>query len=145
MLRVKVVPRLAKLVLQVALIRKALDDQGISKERVEVFSVDSAQGQEFDRVILSCVVSGQQRSFLEDRRRMNVAISRAKKTLDVVGHPTLPHNNVSIGALHASAGGVEVAVGQPVTLGNFVGHISYNTRGGRGRGRGRGHGRGRGW
>ena len=61
------------------------------------------------RVILSCVVSGQRRSFLEDRRRMNVAISRAKKTLDVVGHPALPHNNASIGALHASTGGVEVA------------------------------------
>ena len=50
---------------------------------------------------------------------MHVAISRAKKTLDVVGHPAIPqHNNASIGALHASAGGVEVDVGQPVTLGN---------------------------
>ena len=106
-------------------------------ENIEVMTVDAAQGQEFDHVVLSCVVSGTNRSFLEDNRRMNVAISRAKRTLDVVAHPALAGRLTAVAALETSAAGGQVAVGRPVQQGYPIG---------RGRGRfGRGRGQARRW
>lgn len=75
---------------------------------VHVMSVDSAQGNEFDTVILSCVVDGRRHCFLRDARRMNVALSRAKRNLVVVGSHSLPHNLPSIAAV-AAASDVAVA------------------------------------
>lgn len=86
-----------------------------------VLSVDSAQGQEFDHVVLTCVVGGSRRSFLQDRRRMNVALSRAKKSLDVVMHPTLSQRIDALASVEASAGGGHVALVRPVRQGYSIG------------------------
>lgn len=55
---------------------------------IKLASVDSAQGKEYDFVILDLVTPGGQRhslGFLTDPRRVNVALSRAKMGLLIVG------------------------------------------------------------
>lgn len=70
---------------------------------VSVSTVDAFQGREADVVIFSCVrapalssangrsaVAGSSVGFLADTRRMNVALTRARRALWVLGHaPTL--------------------------------------------------------
>ncbi|KAJ3125981.1 hypothetical protein HK098_007986 [Nowakowskiella sp. JEL0407] len=51
---------------------------------VEVMTVDSSQGREADIVLLSCVRNAEL-GFTANRKRMNVAISRAKEILYIVG------------------------------------------------------------
>jgi len=54
--------------------------------RLQVLSVDSCQGSEADCVILSLVRSGAVNAFLEDRRRVCVALSRSKRECVIVGN-----------------------------------------------------------
>ncbi|KAH8114513.1 SEN1 N terminal-domain-containing protein [Phellopilus nigrolimitatus] len=65
--------------------------------KVDFNTVDGFQGQEKDIIILSCVRAGPSLSkigFLADIRRMNVAITRSKSSLFIVGHgPTLQRSN----------------------------------------------------
>lgn len=58
---------------------------------VQVGTVDSFQGQETDLVIFSAVRSNllKELGFLRDARRLNVAITRARRGLIVVGDPTV--------------------------------------------------------
>ena len=58
---------------------------------VQVGTVDSFQGQETELVIFSAVRSNQLKElgFLRDARRLNVAITRARRGLIVVGDPTV--------------------------------------------------------
>ncbi|HLV10294.1 MAG TPA: IGHMBP2 family helicase, partial [Halanaerobiales bacterium] len=67
---------------QVALIKDFVED-----DNIEVDTVDGFQGREKEIVIFSCVRSNRQGNigFLEDLRRLNVAITRAKKRLIMIG------------------------------------------------------------
>ncbi|KAF8908974.1 AAA domain-containing protein [Gymnopilus junonius] len=65
--------------------------------KVDFNTVDGFQGQEKDIIILSCVRAGpglQSVGFLSDVRRMNVALTRAKSSLFILGHaPTLERSD----------------------------------------------------
>lgn len=70
---------------QVDLLRKHLDQP--MGAAVEVLTVDAAQGKEFDFVYYSAVRSNAagELGFLADERRLNVALSRARHCLTIVG------------------------------------------------------------
>lgn len=80
--------------LQVGKLQRALGDDA------RVGTVDRFQGQEAPVVIVSLCASDANESarglsFLFDRRRLNVAISRAQTLVVIVGHPGLPLSYVS--------------------------------------------------
>ena len=68
---------------------------GCMKDRIQISTVDGFQGSEKDIIILSCVRSWERNysnnkktgiGFLVDKRRLNVALTRARKALWVVGN-----------------------------------------------------------
>lgn len=67
---------------QLALIRQLLKD---TFEGLELGSVDGFQGREKEAVVLSLVRSGGEVGFLGEKRRLNVAMTRPKRHLCVIG------------------------------------------------------------
>jgi hypothetical protein len=85
---------------QVAVLRGCLGDLPVL-----VCTVDSAQGMEADIVVLSCVRKNDKMhlGFVGDERRVNVAISRARLRLIVVGHAHTFSKHRAWGAVRARA------------------------------------------
>lgn len=81
---------------------KSFNDSG--DEKFGIKSVDDFQGDERDIIILSLVRTDKRAKFLQDYRRINVAISRARRLLIIVGNKsalesmftTLDNNRVPI-------------------------------------------------
>jgi senataxin len=78
--------------------RRFQDKEGKSVlSKVDFNTVDGFQGQEKDIIILSCVRAGpnvQSVGFLSDYRRMNVALTRSRSSLFILGHaPTLERSD----------------------------------------------------
>jgi DNA polymerase III delta prime subunit len=69
---------------QISQIQSRLAEEGL-EHRAEVGTVDAFQGRDFDVVLLSCVRSGRGVGFLALPNRLNVAMSRAKRLLGVIG------------------------------------------------------------
>eukprot|EP00438_Fugacium_kawagutii_P036568 Skav212110 [mRNA] locus=scaffold686:198788:202494:- [translate_table: standard] len=69
--------------------------------QVRVNTIDAFQGQEFEAVICSTVraFSGGSIGFLRDDRRLNVALTRAKQILLVVGHEETLRQSTTLSAL----------------------------------------------
>ncbi len=61
--------------------------ENISREDIEVTSIDGYQGRENEAIIISLVRSNKENEigFLADTRRMNVALTRARRKLIVIG------------------------------------------------------------
>lgn len=86
---------------QVALIKKEIEiSTNQSLNNIEVATLDSFQGMEFDVIVFSFTRSASPNQekkrvgFLDDARRLNVAFSRAKKKLILVGNSrTLTHKS----------------------------------------------------
>ena len=55
----------------------------LSKENIS--TIDSYQGKEYNYIIFSCVRYYGSSKFVDDWRRINVAVSRAKKQIYVIG------------------------------------------------------------
>ncbi len=84
--------------------RKLCEALKDSRFKDSIYTIDSIQGSEFDIVVFSFVRAFSVRSnkkvgFLDDLRRLNVSLSRAKKKLILVGYlPTLKNPDAHIEA-----------------------------------------------
>ena len=77
--------------------KNLLKDSKMSSFAENVSTVDAFQGQEMEIIIMNCVRSNKygQIGFLKDERRLNVAITRAKHYLFIIGsEKTLKTNRV---------------------------------------------------
>ncbi|MBI1184532.1 AAA family ATPase [bacterium] len=72
---------------QVELLKKQLAEFPFPKDKISINTIDGFQGQERDIIYISLVRSNDRNEigFLKDYRRMNVALTRARKKLVVVG------------------------------------------------------------
>lgn len=79
------------------------DDEQLRTLGMEVDSIDGFQGQEKDIIYISLVRSNAQSQigFLQDERRLNVALTRAKKKLIIIGDSATLGNNVLYSGLLA--------------------------------------------
>jgi ATP-dependent RNA/DNA helicase IGHMBP2 len=80
---------------QVNLLNELIASHEVLRNHVEANTVDSFQGQERDIIYISLVRSNEEGEigFLRDTRRMNVAMTRAKKKLVMIGDSATLGNN----------------------------------------------------
>ena len=80
---------------QIGLITKKLKEVNLLRRNIKVDTVDSFQGQEQDIIIISCSRSNPtgQIGFADSPNRLNVAITRAKSALIIVGNRATFNNN----------------------------------------------------
>ena len=79
----------------------------LMEANAEALTVDSAQGREWDHVILTLVSSDPKRlGFVRDRRRQCVALSRAMRTMTLVAHPDVVKELPAMKVLCKAAEGV---------------------------------------
>jgi len=78
------------------------DHECLGLHRIPVNSVDSFQGQESDAVLISLVRSNarQEIGFLSDSRRLNVAVTRARKHCVVIGDSSTISSDAVLGSLY---------------------------------------------
>nr|PIM01142.1 AAA domain protein [Toxoplasma gondii COUG] len=78
-------------------------------DKVLLSTVDSFQGGEKDYIIFTCVRSNPAGAvgFLADWRRLNVAFSRARKGLIVIGHSVTLRQDPTLDVRQASEGAVQ--------------------------------------
>lgn len=67
-------------------LKRELDQHNFSTMKIKIDTVDSFQGEEAQIVIYSTVKTRGNLSFIIDKRRLNVAISRTQENLIFVGH-----------------------------------------------------------
>ena len=91
---------------QVRLIRSKLDMACAAEDKaVQILSVDASQGREWHHVVLSLVSTDAKRAgFLKDSRRQCVSLSRAMRTMTLIGHPSLLATLPPMRAFAAAAG-----------------------------------------
>ena len=72
---------------QVALLRELRAESGAALAALEVSTVDGFQGREKEAIVISCVRSNaaHEVGFLADARRMNVAVTRARRHVALLG------------------------------------------------------------
>eukprot|EP01054_Gregarina_sp_Poly1_P001611 Gregarina_sp_Poly_1__1610@NODE_1408_length_4208_cov_111_912340_g938_i0_p1_GENE_NODE_1408_length_4208_cov_111_912340_g938_i0NODE_1408_length_4208_cov_111_912340_g938_i0_p1_ORF_typecomplete_len1039_score151_62AAA_12/PF13087_6/1_3e52AAA_11/PF13086_6/1_5e51AAA_11/PF13086_6/2_2e03AAA_30/PF13604_6/5_9e24Viral_helicase1/PF01443_18/3_1e14AAA_19/PF13245_6/3e14AAA_19/PF13245_6/1_6e03ResIII/PF04851_15/1_6e08PIF1/PF05970_14/1_4e05PIF1/PF05970_14/70zfAN1/PF01428_16/4_3e06UvrDhelicase/PF00580_21/8e06PhoH/PF02 len=72
---------------QVVTLRMLFEDFGSDSDRLKISTVDGFQGQERDIIVISLVRSNPENAvgFLDDCRRLNVATTRAKRLLVIIG------------------------------------------------------------
>jgi ATP-dependent RNA/DNA helicase IGHMBP2 len=101
---------------------------------IEVSTVDGAQGREWDVVLYSTVRSNPQHrlGFLEDERRLNVAVTRARRNFVLVGDERTLRDHPAFGDLLAATEKVRLHYPQPPQQGNRFGGRDRFDRGDRG-------------
>ncbi|NMM49996.1 IGHMBP2 family helicase [Marinigracilibium pacificum] len=92
---------------QVSLLKKIIDVQGL-----EIKSIDGFQGREKEIIVLSLVRSNNKGriGFLTDYRRLNVALTRAKKKLFIIGNVETLNMNKYYSALIRQIEGSDLSV-----------------------------------
>jgi superfamily I DNA and/or RNA helicase len=78
---------------QVEMLRDLLETEKFEKLQVDVGTVDGFQGKESDVVVFSLTRTVGSRRFLADSRRLNVALSRAREKLFIVGCLEYAHSD----------------------------------------------------
>lgn len=78
---------------QISRFRNTLQVNKYSKLNIQIDSVDAFQGKESDIVIFSLTRTHGSYRFLADKRRLNVALSRAKEKIYIVGDAQYAKNN----------------------------------------------------
>ncbi len=104
---------------QIKEMRRALDTSELPKamsRQIEVNTVDGFQGREKDVIIFSCVRT-HGIGFLQDERRLNVAITRAKHACVLVGNASCLRKNITWNALvkHLHSNGLLHSISRPLT------------------------------
>ena len=86
---------------QVALLRDLRQQVGAALDGLEVSTVDGFQGREKEAVVISCVRSNSagEVGFLSDRRRFNVAVTRARRHCCIVGDSETLRKDAFLGRL----------------------------------------------